>query len=80
MALLTSDYEESPLESASFFILVWRIRNNIQRHKRMMDKRKEFKREKLEMVGIDQLVSKDHLLRKVDAIDFNTIYEYVEEP
>ena len=46
----------------------------------MMEKRKELNRGQLEMVEIDQLVPKDHLLRKVDAaVDFNKIYEYVEE-
>ena len=34
----------------------------------------------LEMVWLEDLVPKEHLLRKIDAaVDFNKIYEIVEE-
>ena len=46
----------------------------------MMERRKELNRYQLEMVDLEHLVPQDHLLRKVDAaVDFNKIYEYVEE-
>ena len=36
-------------------------------------------RDAIEIVGIDSLVPKEHLLRKVDeAVDFNRLYEMVE--
>ena len=36
-------------------------------------------RDVVEIVGIDSLVPKDHLLRKIDqAVDFNRLYEMVE--
>ena len=45
-----------------------------------MERRKELNRYQLEMVDLEHLVPQDHLLRKVDAaVDFNKIYEYVEE-
>ena len=46
----------------------------------MMEKRREMNRGQIEMVDVDSLVPENHLLRKVDAaVDFNKIYEYVEE-
>ena len=46
----------------------------------MMVKRRELNRGQIEMVDVDSLVPENHLLRKVDAaVDFNKIYEYVEE-
>ena len=36
-------------------------------------------RDVVEIVGIDSLVPKEHLLRKIDkAVDFNRLYEMVE--
>ena len=46
----------------------------------MMEKRTEFNRYQIEMVDLEHLVPQDHLLRKVEsAVDFNKIYDYVEE-
>ena len=46
----------------------------------MMVKRRELNREQIELVDVESLVPEKHLLRKVDAaVDFNKIYEYVEE-
>ena len=45
----------------------------------MLTKRQE-KREVVENVSLDMLVPADHLLRKIDAaIDFNRIYEFVDD-
>jgi transposase len=45
----------------------------------MMTKNQINEREQLEMITIEQLVPKDHLVRKLDAaIDFNFIYPLVE--
>lgn len=45
----------------------------------MIEKAKE-ERYQVEMVCMDELVPSDHLLRKIDnAIDFNKIYEFVED-
>ena len=45
----------------------------------MLQKDKK-EREQVEIVSIDALVPKDHLLRKIDAaVDFNKIYEFVED-
>ena len=46
---------------------------------RKMLKRGKMDRDVVEIVGIDSLVSKEHLLRKIDkAVDFNRLYEMVE--
>ena len=38
------------------------------------------KNDQIQMVSIDQLVPKDHLLRKIDScIDFSFIYDLVED-
>ena len=40
----------------------------------------QMNRNSVEMVNIDMLVPKDHLLRKIDAaIDFTKIYEFVKD-
>ena len=45
-----------------------------------MLERGQMNRDSVEMVNIDLLVSKDHLLRKIDAaIDFTKIYEFVKD-
>ncbi len=37
-------------------------------------------REQLEFVSLEEMVPRDHLLRKIDAaIDFKKIYEFVED-
>ena len=44
-----------------------------------MLKRGKMDRDVVEIVGIDSLVPKEHLLRKIDkAVDFNRLYEMVE--
>ena len=44
-----------------------------------MLERGKMDRDAIEIVGIDSLVPKEHLLRKVDeAVDFNRLYEMVE--
>ena len=44
-----------------------------------MLERGKMDRDVIEIVGIDSLVPKDHLLRKIDqAVDFNRIYEMVK--
>lgn len=44
-----------------------------------MLKRGKMDRDVVEIVGIDSLVPKEHLLRKIDkAVDFNRLYEKVE--
>ena len=44
-----------------------------------MLERGKMDRDVVEIVGIDSLVPKDHLLRKIDqAVDFNRLYEMVE--
>ena len=44
-----------------------------------MLERGKMDRDMIEMVGIDSLVPKEHLLRKIDdAVDFNRLYEMVE--
>ena len=44
-----------------------------------MLKRGKMDRDVVEIVGIDSLVPKKHLLRKIDkAVDFNRLYEMVE--
>ena len=44
-----------------------------------MLERGKMDRDVVEIVGIDGLVPKDHLLRKIDqAVDFNRLYEMVE--
>ena len=44
----------------------------------MLQKDKK-ERNQLEFVSIEELVPKEHLLRKIDAaVDFNKIYEFVE--
>ena len=46
---------------------------------RKMLKRGKMDRDVVEIVGIDSLVPKEHLLRKIDkAVDFNRLYEMVE--
>lgn len=41
-----------------------------------MLKRGKMDRDVVEIVGIDSLVPKEHLLRKIDkAVDFNRLYE-----
>ncbi|GKV57967.1 hypothetical protein NCCP2222_39140 [Sporosarcina sp. NCCP-2222] len=46
----------------------------------MMTKNQINEREQLEMLTIEQLVPKDHLVRKLDAaIDFSFIYPLVED-
>ena len=46
---------------------------------RKMLKRGKMDRDVVEIVGIDSLVPKEHLLRKIDkAVDFNRLYEKVE--
>ena len=45
----------------------------------MLQKGKELERGQMEIVGIDNLVPENHLLRKIDqAVDFNKIYDMVE--
>lgn len=45
----------------------------------MLQKDKK-EREQLEIVSVEELVPKDHLLRKIDAaVDFNKIYDFVED-
>lgn len=45
-----------------------------------MLKKAKKERDQIEFVSIEELVPKDHLLRKIDeAVDFNKIYEFVEE-
>ena len=40
----------------------------------------QMNRDSVEMVNIDMLVPKDHLLRRIDAaIDFTKIYEFVKD-
>src|SRR5699024_255266 len=40
----------------------------------------EVKRDKYEMISVSELLSKDHLLRKVDKVlDLNFVYELVED-
>lgn len=42
-----------------------------------MLERGKMDRDMIEMVGIDSLVPKEHLLRKIDdAVDFNRLYEW----
>ena len=44
-----------------------------------MLERGKMDRDVVEIVGIDSLVPKDHLLRKIDqAVDFNRLYKMVE--
>ena len=44
-----------------------------------MLERGKMDRDAIEIVGIDSLVPKEHLLRKVDeAVEFNRLYEMVE--
>ena len=44
-----------------------------------MLERGKMDRDTIEMVGIEGLVPKEHLLRKIyDAVDFNRLYEMVE--
>ena len=44
-----------------------------------MLERGKMDRDVVEIVGIDSLVPKDHLLRKIDqAVDFNCLYEMVD--
>ena len=46
---------------------------------RKMLKRGKMDRDVVEIVGIDSLVPKEHLLRKIDkAVDFSRLYEMVE--
>lgn len=46
---------------------------------KMLQKGKELERGQMEIVGIDNLVPENHLLRKIDqAVDFNKIYDMVE--
>ena len=46
----------------------------------MMTKNQINERERLEMLTIEQLVPRDHLVRKLDAaIDFSFIYPLVED-
>ena len=45
-----------------------------------MLKKETEERQAIEMLCTDMLVLKEHLLRKIDrAVDFNRIYEFVEE-
>ena len=45
-----------------------------------MLKKEKMERDQIEFVSIEELIPKDHLLRKIDeAVDFNKIYEFVEE-
>lgn len=45
-----------------------------------MLERGKMERDVIEIVGIDSLVPKEHLLRQIDdAVDFNKLYEIVEE-
>ena len=45
-----------------------------------MLKKEKMERDQIEFVSIEELVPKEHLLRKIDeAVDFNKIYEVVEE-
>ena len=44
-----------------------------------MPERGKMERDVIEFVGIDSLVPKEHLLRKIEqAVDFNRLYEMVE--
>ena len=46
----------------------------------MMTSNTERKREQMQVVSMDDLVPKDHLLRLIDkAIDWTFIYEFVED-
>ena len=43
-----------------------------------MLEREKMERDVIEIVGIDSLVPKEHLLRQIDdAVDFNKLYEIV---
>lgn len=45
-----------------------------------MLKKETEERQAIEMLCTDMLVPKEHLLRKIDrVVDFNRIYEFVEE-
>lgn len=46
----------------------------------MLTKNKESKRTHIEMISLDQLIPKDHLVRKIEkAISFDFVYELVED-
>lgn len=46
----------------------------------MLTRREDDRRKQLEVVALDDLVPKDHLVRKIDAaIDFRLFYDLVED-
>ena len=46
----------------------------------MLHKNEKYNTEQVQMVSVEQLVPKDHILRKIDKyIDFNFIYDLVED-
>ena len=53
---------------------------NLVRNTQKMLKKETEQRQAIEMLCVDMLVPKDHLLRKIDAaVDFTRIYDLVED-